>query len=288
MIRIVTDSGAMLPDGLRRRYEISVIPMTIAIDGHEFAEGSDVSNAEFYSRLRAGASVSTSAPSPGAFVDAYQRAADDGATAVLSIHTGSAYSATVSAASLAAELADLEVTVIDTGVASFPVSLCVWAAGDQLMAGGAIQDAAAAARATAERTGSLFIVGVPELARRGGRFVSIDGVLTPTTVIELVDGELRQRGTASDVEAAIDMMAEHTKRLARQRTLRVGVGHAGGESIAELLVARLTDQPGIVDVIEYGVGPSVGAHTGWGTVGVVYAPVEPLDVAPVPGSSVTS
>lgn len=58
-------------------------------------------------------------------------------TAALSIDTGSAYSATASAASLAAELADLEVTVIDTGVASFPVSLCVWAAGEQLVAGGA-------------------------------------------------------------------------------------------------------------------------------------------------------
>lgn len=42
--------------------------------------------------------------------------------------------------------------------------------------------------------------------------------------------------------------------------------------MAELLVARLTDQPGIVAVIKYGVGPSVGAHTDWGTVGVVYAP----------------
>jgi len=33
MIAIVTDSASMLPDDLRRRYDVSVVPLTITLDG---------------------------------------------------------------------------------------------------------------------------------------------------------------------------------------------------------------------------------------------------------------
>lgn len=275
MIRIVTDSAAMLPDELRHRYSITVVPLTITVDGCEYTEGTDLTTADFYASLAAGAEVSTAAPAPGAFVDAYRAAASEGATALLSVHTGSTLSATVSSATLAAGLVDIPVTLIDTGVASFPVAMAVWSAAESIADGGSVDDAARIARATAERVGSLFVVGVSEVARRGGRFVSVNGELTPTTVLELVSGRLTELGMAADIDAAIEMMVEHTVRLADDEPLRIGVGHGAHQSVAEVLVARLADVPGIVDITLYEVGPSVGAHTGPGTFGVVYAPSEP-------------
>ncbi len=275
MIRIVTDSAAMLPDELRHRYSVTVVPLTITVDGREYTEGTGLTTADFYARLADGAQVSTAAPAPGVFVDAYRAAASEGATALLSIHTGSTFSATVSSATLAAGLIDIPVTMVDTGVASFPVAMAVWSAAKSIGDGGSIDDAARIARATAERVRSLFVVGVPEVARRGGRFVSVDGDLTPTTVLELVSGRLSEVGTAADIDAAIEMMVEPTTRRARNEPLRVGVGHGAHQRVAEALVSRLTDMPGIVDITLYEVGPSVGAHTGAGTFGVVYAPSEP-------------
>lgn len=272
MIRIVTDSGAMLPDRICERYAITVVPMTITLDDHEFAEGSEIDNAEFYARLTAGAAVSTAAPSPGAFADAYRTAARAGATRLLSIHTGSAYSATVASATLAADLSGLDVTVVDIGVVSFAVALSAWAAAEQLVAGHTLGEAVVAAKETAARAGSLFVVGVPALARRGGRFVSVDGDLAATTVLELAHGALREHGAAPDIDAAIEMMFDHALRLAGDGPLRLGVGHAVHEHVARQLVERLTGRPGIVDVTTYEVGPSVGAHTGPGTIGIVFAP----------------
>jgi len=274
MIRIVTDSASMLPDSLRRRFGIAVVPITITIDGREHREGVDLTAADFYARLAEGADVTTAAPAPGAFADVYRAAADAGASAVLSIHTGADYSATMASATVAAGLSDVPVTVVDTGVSSFPLALSVWSAADRLAAGGSVEAAAEAAQRTGARTGSLFVVGVPEVARRGGRFVAVGGELTPTNVLELVEGGISDLGRADDVETVIDIMVDRTVELARIQPLRIGVGHAVGDDVARLLVERLDGRAGVRDITVYQVGPSVGAHTGPGTFGVVYTPVD--------------
>lgn len=57
--------------------------------------------------------------------------------------------------------------------------------------------------------------------------------------------------------------------------MRVAVGRAQRASIAAHIRDGLVDQPGIADMTTYEVCPSVGTHTGAGTIGVVYAPIEP-------------
>ena len=58
-------------------------------------------------------------------------------------------------------------------------------------------------------------------------------------------------------------------------SLRVGVG-AADPSTLPLVTAvedHLRDAPEVAHLVRYVVGPSVGAHTGPGTVGVMYAPM---------------
>ncbi len=270
MIQIITDSGSMLPEAVRRRFGISVVPLTITIDGEDFAEGVDLTTAEFYTRMADGAEVSTAAPSPGTFVDRYRAAAAHGATAVLSVHTGAAYSATVASATVAAEIVDIPVSIVDTGVGSFPVALATWRAAELLDRDCTIDDAAAAAERTAAGTGSLFVVGVPAVARRGGRLVAISGELTPTTVLELTNGELHDRGSAVDLDAVIETMIDGAVAAAETGALRIGIGHAVHHEVAEQIRIRLDAQLPGSEVVTYEVGPSVGAHTGPGTLGIVF------------------
>lgn len=260
----------MLPAELQARYGITVVPITITIDGRDYVEGVDLTTGEFYAQLGAGADVSTAAPSPGAFLDAYRAAVAAGATEVLSIHTGATYSATIAAATVAANLVDVIVEIVDTDAASFPVALAAWSAADVVAAGGSLADAADAARHTARHAGSFFVVGVPDVARRGGRFVTIDGELTPTTVLSLRDGQLDQYANVPDLDAAIDTIVDATLRLADKRQLRIGVGHAVHPELATLIASRLRNSRNITELTVYEVGPSVGAHTGPGTFGVVY------------------
>jgi DegV family protein with EDD domain len=277
MIQLVTDSAAMLPDDVRQRFGISVVAITVTVNGQDFAEGVDLDIADFYAEMAAGATVSTAAPPPGTFVETYRAAEARGATSVLSVHTGATYSATLASARIAADLVDIGVTLVDTGVGSFPVALAVWDAAEALEHGASIEEAAAVAERTASGTGSLFVVGVPAVARRGGRFVGVDGELTPTTVLELSDGTLHDRGAVADLDTAIDVMVDGAIAAAALGPLRIGVGHAVHRDVADRIRARLAAELPESEIVIYEVGPSVGAHTGPGTLGIVHTPLRTAD-----------
>jgi DegV family protein with EDD domain len=273
MIALVTDSGAQLPPPMRERLGVRVVPLTVVIDGKAFREGVDLSSAEFYGRVRSGASVSTAAPPPGAFVEAWRAAAEDGAEAVASVHTGSNISGTFNAARLAAGDSPIPVQLVDTGTASFPVACCVWEAAEAIASGATLEEVADAARGVAKRVGNVFILGAVDLARRGGR-------LDPATVNEgdvgvlaLEDGAMRSVGAARDAVGAVDAMADYVARWCesrRVRRLRVGIGDAEVPELAADLERRLRSLEVVDETVRYQVGPSVGAHTGPGTVGAVF------------------
>ena len=62
-IKIVTDSNAGLSKEEAERLGVYIVPMPFIIDGEEYFEGENVTEKEFYDRLRNGADVKTSQPS---------------------------------------------------------------------------------------------------------------------------------------------------------------------------------------------------------------------------------
>ncbi|HSO94403.1 MAG TPA: DegV family protein [Acidimicrobiia bacterium] len=272
MIALVTDSNSLVPADLRDRFAVTVVPLTVVVDGEPHAEGVDLTTAAFYERLAAGAEVSTAAPAPGALLGAYERAAASGANAILSIHIGSNTSGTVGSARVAAASSPIPVEIIDTGTASFPVGCCVWAAGAALDRGGSLQEAAAAAQAVSRVIGNVFVVGALELARRGGRLQPGVEPGTGVPVLALRDGTMDVLGHAEDLEGAVDAMMVEFERAASGQSMRVGVGDASAPELADELAARLIARPETAELVRYEVGPSVAAHSGLGTAGAVYFP----------------
>ncbi|MGH8986350.1 MAG: DegV family protein [Acidimicrobiia bacterium] len=269
---LVTDSGAQLPAALRDRYRVRVVPLTVVLDGRPFREGIDLTTGDFYARLRAGAEVSTSAPSPGDALAVYERAAADGASEILTIHIGSNTSATVNAVKLAVGESSIPVEVVDTGTASFAVACCVWAAGDVLAAGGTLPEAADAARAAASEVANVFIMGGLDLARRGGRLAPGVDDSGGLPVLALAGGEIRAVAQVHDIEAAMGTMTEYVRATAAGRPQRVGVGDAVAPDLADELDEALRAVPEVAELVRYEIGPSVGAHTGPGTVGACFFP----------------
>jgi DegV family protein with EDD domain len=273
VIALVTDSNAQLPEGLRERFGVRVVPLTIVLDGEERLEGVNLEPDEFYDRLARGAPVTTAAPSPGRFAEVYTDAAAAGATEILSIHIGSNISATVGAAHIAEDMSPVPVEIVDTGTASFPIACCVWAAGASIERGEGPDAAAAAARAVASTIGNVFIVGALDLARRSGRLAS-DVAAEGVPVLALDQGAMDVVGRAHDLDGAVDAMVAYFEEFAGGRAMRVGVGHARAQPIADALDARLRARPDVESLVRYQVGPSVGAHTGAGTAGAVFFPDE--------------
>lgn len=269
-VALVTDSGSQMPAALRRRFDVRVVPLTVVIDGEPFREGVDIATSEFYERLAQGATVSTAAPAPGEVLAVYEDAVDAGATEIVSVHIGSNTSGTLAAVQIAAEACPVPVDLVDTGTASFAVACCVWAAGDALGAGDDAETATEAARITASRVGNVFVVGALDLARRGGRLDPSVAGGEGVPVLALEQGRMHAVAHAGDEAAAIEAMVSYVVHRSEGLPLRVGVGDAVHPEMAGVFTARLTECPEVSEIMRYEIGPSVGAHTGPGTVGACF------------------
>lgn len=278
MIRVCCDSNAQLDPDLAARHGIEVVPLTVTVDGIAHLEGVELDADGFWAAFADGhvPEVSTAAPGPGQFVEAYERLVADGATEIVSVHTGSDISATFDAARLASQQVDVPVELVDTGAASFVVGLAAVAAAECLASGGTAAGAAGAASTVAATSGNVFVVGALDLARSGGRLAA-RGDEPPTAdsvpVLRLLHGQMSVIGHADGIEDAAAQMAAEV--LGAGDRLRVGLSVAdpGARPIVEALRRALEASSAVLELLEYRVGPSVGAHTGPGTAGAVYHPI---------------
>jgi DegV family protein with EDD domain len=276
-VTIITDSSSLMPPELARRYGITVVPVTVVINGVEYVDGIDIDADSFYAFFADGATpvLSTSQPSPGRFAAAYQEAVANGASEILSIHVSSAVSGTLNSASLAAADSPVPVQLVDTGLAGFGISCCVWEAAEALRAGASLENAATVAEATAATVGNVFIVHALELMRSGGRVAIPENAATAgIPILSYIGTELKVVGTAGDVEAAAQAMAAFCTRPELGSPLRAAIGTADRATapLSQALDRLLASHPAVSDVVHYRIGPSMGANTGPGTSGAFFYP----------------
>lgn len=169
-IGIVTDSHSGISQKLARQLEIEVIPMPFYFGDTCYYEDVSLSREEFFARLKNGADVSTSQPSPAAVLDAWKKALESYET-ILYIPISSGLSSSCETAMMLAGEDEFEgrVFVVDNGRVSTPMHQSVLDAIDLVEAG----YSAAECREILERVKAKMniYVAVSDLTylRRGGR-----------------------------------------------------------------------------------------------------------------------
>ncbi len=285
-IALVTDSSSQLSPELAARFSARVVPVTVTIDGTDHREGVDITADGFYELLRAAEQsghsapeVATTQPSAAAFVAAFEEAVADGADSVLAILVGSVYSGAVNSAEVAARTimtrhADVAVSVIDSGAASFGISCALWAAAGAIGDGAGLDQAGEAALDRAARTSSVFVIDGLELARRSGRFGQVD-LETGDEVMVFTSGPagLDVIGNARTVAEALDLMVGALVVTGEPVTVAVGRAGPQVDDVTTAFRNRLLAEPSVVDLVDYRVGPSIAVHTGPATVGAFVFPV---------------
>jgi DegV family protein with EDD domain len=291
---LVTDSTAYLPSALLDGLDIWVVPLHVVVGGRTHSEGVDIDPAAVAAALRAFTPVTTSRPTPAAFIDAYEAAAAAGADSVVSVHLSEAMSSTIGSAHLAASESPIPVTVIDSRGLGMAMGFAVLA-GARLAAGGASAgEVADAVRATCAGASVMFYVDTLEYLRRGGRIgkagAMLGSALAIKPILGLRDGQIVPLERVRTSSRAIARLEE----LAVEAAEAIGAGGAGAggagagvdvavhhldsaeraERLAERLRARLGSGTEVV-VVE--LGAVVGAHVGPGTLAVAVVPrVVPL------------
>jgi DegV family protein with EDD domain len=281
-VAVVTDSTASLSKAAAEAAGVLVVPLQVVVDGATYAEGVDVHPGDVAAALRAHRTVTTSRPSPQIFLDAYARAAERGADAIVSLHISAALSGTCESAVLAARESPVPVEVVDSGSMGMGLGFTVLDAAERARAGAGALDVAAVARARAAGTAAYFYVATLEHLRRGGRIGSASALLGSALAIrpllvldEGVIAPLEKVRTSARAMARLEELAV-AAAAAAGGPVALAVQHLDAPDRAERLAERLgAVVPGVNEVVVAEVGAVVGAHVGPGLVAVVVSPLQP-------------
>ena len=272
-VRIVTDSACDLTDDLVKQHEVIVVPLTIRFGTEEFEDRRQLSPEEFWRRCQGkGALPETAAPSPGAFIAAYQQAADEGADSVLCLTLSSKLSATYASAVTAADtFTSIPVRVFDTRSVTMGQGLLVIAAAEDAAGGADLDQLVAAAE---DRTGRIRVYGVLgglDFLQRGGRIggaqALLGSLLSIKPVIMVKDGEVAEESKQRTRSRALSYLVAKVAADAPLERLAVADGACDD---FDHVVKEVSAIPGDLPLLTVQLGPVVGSHTGPNTVGVCY------------------
>jgi DegV family protein with EDD domain len=257
-----------------------VVPLHVVLDGQQYSEGVDVSTIELAAALRKLTRVSTSRPSPQAFLRAYEAAAAVGAEAVVSIHISSDMSGTVGSASLAARQSPIPVEVVDSRSVGMAMGYAALSAAVAARQGLDARTVAAIASSRARAATVIFYVHTLEHLRRGGRIGAASALLGSALAIKpllaLSDGHINpieKVRTASRALSRLEELALEACQAAGEPGVDIAVHHLDSEARAGDLVDRLrTKVSSSTRVLLVELGAVVGAHVGPGTIAVAVSP----------------
>lgn len=272
-IKIVTDSICDLPIDIAREYDISIIPVYINIDDKSYLDGIDLTRAEYYSRLPDyPVSPTTSAPGPAAFVQAYDKAAREGADAIISIHVAETMSTTINAARLARDMfSRIPVWVVDSGQISLGIGYQAIEAARAALSGHAIDHILAALQELRRRTYIFAVIDTLEYLRRSGRIArykaKLGAMVKLKPILTFHDGKLSME-MAITTSRAIHRISEIAAKLAPLKELSY-VHVLANATVKELerVMSQLAPQSERTIIQE--VTPAIGTHIGPGAAGIV-------------------
>lgn len=282
-VAVLTDTAACVPPARAASKGLAVVSLHVLVGDRRGRDSREVSGTEVVGLLRSGAEqVSTSRVSPGEFASAYRElAVATGCADILSVHLSGGVSGTVEAAALAArEVADeVRVHVVDSRTVGMALG---WAAldGAELAAdGGGLDAVTDLVQRRLDGSRAWFYVDTLEHLRRGGRLgraqALVGSALAIKPLLTIDDGQVglaervRTRGKA--LARVVDLAAETCAQVqASGEQPRLAVHELGAQEAADDLAQVLEMRTGVVAEV-LPLDPSVGVHTGPGTLGVVVA-----------------
>jgi DegV family protein with EDD domain len=264
---VVTDSTADICPVLAAERGIEIVPLLVTFGDESFADGV-LSQPEFFERMAASPRLpTTSQPSVGSFVAAYERALA-AAPEVISLHISSALSGTLTSARQAAEQFAGRVHVFDSLNLSWGLALQALDAAAAATEGLATSVALERLERTRERV--KMIVGVDSLDNlaRGGRIGKVSaflGSLLDLKVTLTLDESgaftpvKRTRGEKAALAHTLEWVEQ---QMAGRSRGAFAVGHAMTEQRAFRLRDALLARYDATEMHVYEAGSVVAAHTG--------------------------
>ena len=277
---ISTDSTADLPAEYIKEHNLFIHPLYYNLDGEIYGGDKDLTPEVFYERMRNGLMPTTMATNPDFINNAYKKQLEAGLD-ILHISFSSALSGSHSNASVAAreimdEYPDAKIVVIDSLCASMGQGLLVHYAVMMKEAGKSMDEIVAWVNENKLHLCHQFTVDDLHHLQRGGRVskaAAIIGTLINVKPVLHVDNEGKLtplsnvRGRKKALTTLVDNMAN---KIEGYKNDVVFISHGDCLEDAQFVADLIKERFGITNFIINYVCPTIGAHSGPGTVALFF------------------
>ncbi len=264
-IKIVTDSSLTIEPELVEKYDITVIPLTVMIDGVVYSDSDLKEEGKFLNMMRNSKELpKTSQPPVGVFAEVYENLMKNGAEHIVSIHIAHTLSGTVEAARQGANLAGADVTVIDSTFTDQCQKFQVVQAAKLAQEGGSLEEVIAKVEEVCQKSELYIGVSTLENLVKGGRIGRVTGLISSLlnikVVMEMVDCELnpiiKGRGLKT-FNKWLDNFIEYAKG---KKVAEIGISYCGTADMANGFKEKLQVLGAPIAVLE--TGSIIQTHTG--------------------------
>ncbi|OPJ55784.1 DegV family protein [Alkalithermobacter paradoxus] len=275
MVRIVTDSVADLPKEYIEKYDITVVPLDVIIEGKTYKDGIDISTDVIYEKIKNGVLPKTSQVTPHDFVEVFDRLSKDG-DEVLAVLISSKLSGTYNSALMAKnEMKDRKIEVIDSKSVTLGQGLLVIEAAKMAKDGKSLGEIKEKIEEKAEKIEHLIIFDTLEYVYKGGRISKVQymlsNVLNLKIIMTLKNGELivkdKVRGRKKAIKWIIDYINSNNLDLNNKL---VGINHANDEEYLKELKSASTERFSPSETVVSHVGCAVATYSGLSAVGIYF------------------
>ena len=280
--KIVTDSTADLPKDSIAQNQLGVMVLPYIVEGVSYGIDKEMDVKDFYNKMRGGMMPTTSQVNPESareYLEGYLEESREILVMSFSSGLSGTYnSACVAAQEIMAERDDCKIIVVDTLCASLGEGLLVHKAVELRKQGKSLEETAEWVESHKLNLVHVFTVDDLFNLHRGGRVskaTAIVGTLASIKPLLHVDNEGhliavgKVRGRKKSLHSLVDMMEQRIGSY-RDKNDCFFISHGDSQEDAEYVRDLVRERFGIESCIINYVGPTIGAHSGPGTIALFF------------------
>lgn len=277
--KIISDSTQDLSPELIKEADVDIVPLNVLIGDETFLDHYEINADKLYEKMKEkGVFPKTSAGTPAYFLEAFEKAKEQGYTEIIVLTIANSFSATQKSAVIASEMIEgVKVRFVDSYSLSSGTGLLVMRAHDLREEGKSVDEVADYLQAIAPRVRAQFIVDNLEMLNAGGRVTGIKyfigRILRAHPFLQVNDAKLEVVDTPKGKsERALDKMIAVFKEefSSGLESPRVLITHTHGGPRIEYIKERISELVAEENIYVTEAGAVISSHCGEGTIGILY------------------
>ncbi len=283
-IAVLTDSTASIPEEILKRLHIRTVAYYIHRGQEVLRDLVTIQREEFLRWMMTARFVPTTAcPGPNDYFEAYKGLAEEGRDAIVSIHmtsraSGGYQAATVAQTMMRSEYPDVRIEVVDTQNVSLCQGWMVIEAARGALAGLSLDRITATVKKMIPITHMIQTADTLKYLYLGGRIGRaqhlVGSMLNIKPLIGMDDGVIVPLGRTHSRGQAYQQMADMVAETIGRGKAKVAYVHAGAQCEVEKIKQLVESKVDVVESFFAELSPALAVHTGPGTAGLCYYPVE--------------